>query len=79
MDACGILPLAEKLVGELSGGQAQRTAIARTLAPYAELPLLDEPASSLDAEGVQGKSACRRIGGFFRSEDFRSKFIFLGV
>jgi ABC-type nitrate/sulfonate/bicarbonate transport system ATPase subunit len=49
LDQMGLAEVAESFPGQISGGQRQRTAIARTLALNPDLLLMDEPFASLDA------------------------------
>jgi ABC-type nitrate/sulfonate/bicarbonate transport system ATPase subunit len=49
LDRLGLNEVADTFPSQISGGQRQRTAIARTLALSPDLLLMDEPFSSLDA------------------------------
>lgn len=49
LERLGLSEVAERYPSQISGGQRQRTAIARTLSLQPDLLLMDEPFSSLDA------------------------------
>ncbi len=53
LDRIGLKSLAEKLPEELSGGQAQRVAVARAIASHPMLILADEPTGQLDHPTAQ--------------------------
>ncbi len=50
LEFLGIYSLAERYPNEISGGEQQRVAIARMLAPKPTILLFDEPLSNLDAK-----------------------------
>lgn len=50
LDVVGLGPLANLHVTKLSGGEAKRVALARSLAPRPAVLLLDEPLTGLDRE-----------------------------
>ena len=54
LDTVELSNLTSRQIGQLSGGQQQRMFIARALAQEAELMLMDEPLTGLDAPAQEG-------------------------
>ena len=68
----GLTQIADQYPGQISGGQGQRTAIARTLALNPDLLLMDEPFASLDAPT---RSSLQRLVKRLRAEQNLTTFI----
>jgi len=63
MNMFGILEIADKYPGEISGGQKQRTAVARALMNDPLLILADEPTGNLDSRSSEAV-----IGAFLEAQ-----------
>ena len=53
LQSCGILPLRDRRVDRISGGEARRAMLARAFATEPDLFLLDEPTADLDPAAAQ--------------------------
>ena len=53
LDRLGMAPLLDSATGELSGGEAKRTALAGLLVGEHEVLILDEPTNHLDLDAIQ--------------------------
>ena len=66
LDRVGLAHLACRRADQLSGGQSQRVAIARTLMQRAEIVIADEPVASLDPSA--GEEVMELFAGLMRED-----------
>ena len=66
LERLGLGDLGDRRIGELSGGQAQRVAVARALVARPKIVFADEPTGSLDS--VTGKNVMDQLVGTAREE-----------
>jgi tungstate transport system ATP-binding protein len=73
LERFGVKHLAQQRARQLSGGEAQRTSLARAFALEPEVLFLDEPFASLDYP--TRKALLRELGGILREMDTTALFV----